>query len=106
VLRGADGNEACASFFQGQVKTGFEEEIEPIWSYSGLAFVLGGVKMLFFLLRLFLLYLLFRFLFKGIFLFTQFLRNQPNNYGKNPQETSKNAFDNKNVIDAEFKEIK
>ena len=62
--------------------------------------------MLFFLLRLFLFYLLFRFIFKCIFLFTQFLRNQPNNYVKNHKETSKNAFDNKDVIDAEFKEIK
>ncbi len=62
--------------------------------------------MLFFLLRLFLFYLLFRFLFKGIFSLMQFFRNQPNNYGKSHQETSKNAFDNKDVIDAEFKEIK
>ncbi len=62
--------------------------------------------MLFFLLRLLLFYLLFRFIFKCIFLFTQFLRNQPNNYVKSHKETSKNAFDNKDVIDAEFKEIK
>ena len=62
--------------------------------------------MLVILLRLFLFYLLFRFLFNGIFLFTRFLRNQPNNYGKRHKETSKNAFDDKDVIDAEFKEIK
>jgi len=62
--------------------------------------------MLFIFLRLFLFYLLFRFLFKGIFSLIQFFRNQPNNYDKSHQETSKNAFDNKDVIDAEFKEIK
>ena len=58
------------------------------------------------LIRLFLFYLLFRFLFKGIFSLMQFFRNQPNNYGKSQQETSKNAFDDKNVVDVEFKEIK
>lgn len=58
------------------------------------------------LIRLFLFYLLFRFLFKGIFLLMKFFRNQPNNYGKSHKETSKNAFDDKDVIDAEFKEIK
>jgi|GEM_PF-5583369 len=35
-----------------------------------------------------------------------FFRNQPNNYVKSHKETSKNAFDDKDVIDAEFKEIK
>jgi len=62
--------------------------------------------MLFILLRLFLFYLLFRFLFKGIFLFVQFFRKQLNNYGKGHREVSKNAFDDRDVIDAEFKEIK
>ena len=59
-----------------------------------------------FLIRLFLFYLLFRLLFKGIFSLMRFLHNQPNNHGKRHKETSKNAFDDKNVIDAEFKEIK
>lgn len=62
--------------------------------------------MLFFLLRLFLFYLLFRFIFKGISSLMLFFRNQPNNYVKSHKETSKNAFDDKDVIDAEFKEIK
>jgi len=62
--------------------------------------------MLFFLLRLFLFYLLFRFLFKAISSLMLFFRNQPNNYVKSHKETSKNAFDDKDVIDAEFKEIK
>ena len=65
------------------------------------------MKILFILLiRLFLFYLLFRFLFKGIFSLMQFFRNQPDNYDKSHQETSKNTFDDKNVIDVEFKEIK
>jgi len=57
------------------------------------------------LIRLFLFYLLFRFLFKRISSLIRFFRNQPNNYDKGHQGASKDAPDDKNVVDVEFKEI-
>lgn len=64
------------------------------------------MNVLFILLRLFLLYLLFRFLFNGIFLLIQLFRNQPKKYGKGHQEAGKKAFDDKDVVDVESREVK
>ena len=63
------------------------------------------MKILFILLRLLLFYLLFRLLLRGVFLLMESFRNQPNISEKSHQETSKNAFDDRDVIDAKFEEI-
>ena len=57
------------------------------------------------LIRLFLFYLLFRFLFKGISSLIRFSRHQPHNYDKGHKEPGKNTPDDKNIVDVEFKEI-
>ena len=62
--------------------------------------------MLFILLRLLLFYLLFRFFLRGVFLLMESFRNQPNMSERSHKETSKNAFDDRDIIDVEFEEIK
>ena len=63
------------------------------------------------LLRLLLLYFLFRFLLKAIFSFIRFFWRPPNKYeketviNKDHQKTGKKTFDYKDIVDAEFEEI-
>jgi len=64
------------------------------------------MKVLFILLRLLLFYMLLRLFFKSIFLLMESFRNQPNTSERSHQETSKNTFDDRDVIDVEFEEIK
>ncbi len=64
------------------------------------------------LLRLFLLYFFFWFIFKSIVLIVRFLWRHPGGHRRrdtindNYDKRGEDRFDYKNVIDAEFKEIK
>ncbi len=70
------------------------------------------MRIVFILLRLLLFYLLFRFFYKVIYLIINFIWKHRNKYGKDNavnkghQQTNDTASKYKNVIDAEFEEIK
>ena len=55
------------------------------------------------LLRLILLYFVFRFLLKAIFSFIRFFWGPSNQHGKDYQKTARKTY--KDVVDAEFEEI-
>lgn len=63
--------------------------------------------MLYFLLRIFLLYLFFRFVFKVIHFSIILLGNRVkrNNRDKSCQKTRNQPFNYENIVDAEFREI-
>jgi len=64
------------------------------------------MRVLFILLRFLLFYLLFRLFLRGIFVFMESFRNQPKTYQGSHRKTTKNAFDDKDVVNGEFEEIK